>query len=115
MITPYYQESGITIYRGDCLEVLPQLEDKSIDLVLTDPPYNFEACGGGFYGVKWHGKTNEPREYLNKLKNISCDKFEPSQVMELLKFESGYFFCNKTLITKYLNYAEKKHYFMIYW
>ena len=28
------------IYCGDCLEVMKQIPDKSIDLVLTDPPYN---------------------------------------------------------------------------
>ena len=34
---PYYQESNITIYHGDCLDIMPQLEP--VDLVLTDPPY----------------------------------------------------------------------------
>jgi len=34
---PYYEEDGITIYHGDCREVLPMLEP--VDLVLTDPPY----------------------------------------------------------------------------
>jgi site-specific DNA-methyltransferase (adenine-specific) len=34
---PYYQENGITIYHGDCREVLPSLP--KVDLVLTDPPY----------------------------------------------------------------------------
>ena len=34
---PYYEHAGITIYHGDCLEVLPGLE--KVDLVLTDPPY----------------------------------------------------------------------------
>jgi len=28
------------IYQGDCLELMKQIEDNSIDLVLTDPPYN---------------------------------------------------------------------------
>jgi len=28
-----------TIIEGDCLEVMKQIPDKSIDLVLTDPPY----------------------------------------------------------------------------
>lgn len=36
---PYYDHAGITIYHGDCREILPQLPDKSVDLVLTDPPY----------------------------------------------------------------------------
>ena len=34
---PYYQEDGITIYHGDCRDILPHLEP--VDLVLTDPPY----------------------------------------------------------------------------
>ena len=29
---------------GDCLDVMPQLEAGSIDLVLTDPPYGTTAC-----------------------------------------------------------------------
>lgn len=34
---PYYRADGITIYHGDCLDILPQLP--KVDLVLTDPPY----------------------------------------------------------------------------
>ena len=30
---------SITLYCGDCLEVMKSIPDKSIDLVLTDPPY----------------------------------------------------------------------------
>jgi DNA modification methylase len=36
-LKPYYQDGLITIYHGDCLEVLPSLP--SADLVMTDPPY----------------------------------------------------------------------------
>ncbi len=36
----YYEADGITIYHGDCLDVLPQL--KKVDLVLTDPPYGID-------------------------------------------------------------------------
>lgn len=34
---PYYEQDGITIYHGDCREILPYLP--KVDLVLTDPPY----------------------------------------------------------------------------
>ena len=34
---PYYNHAGITIYHGDCREVLPLLEP--VDLVFTSPPY----------------------------------------------------------------------------
>jgi len=40
---PYYQDSYITIYCGDCFDIMPQLEP--VDLVVTDPPYGFNAFG----------------------------------------------------------------------
>ena len=42
---PYYKQDGITIYHGDCREILPTLE--KVDLVLTSPPYdNLREYGG---------------------------------------------------------------------
>lgn len=38
MLTPYYDQDGITIYHGDCLEVLPQCS--GVNLTFTSPPYN---------------------------------------------------------------------------
>lgn len=37
MLKPYYEQDGITIYHGDCREVIPQLP--KVALCLTDPPY----------------------------------------------------------------------------
>ena len=34
--TPYYSRDGITIYHGDCREILPHLK---ADVVISDPPY----------------------------------------------------------------------------
>ena len=34
---PYFQDESVTIYHGDCRDVLPTLG--KVDLVLTDPPY----------------------------------------------------------------------------
>lgn len=31
---------------GDCYELIKQLPDKSVDLIYTDIPYDFEANGG---------------------------------------------------------------------
>lgn len=36
-MTPYYQDEAVTIYHGDCSDVLPTLGEA--DLVLTDPPW----------------------------------------------------------------------------
>lgn len=42
-VKPYYEQSGITIYHGDCREILPTIPAESVDLIVTDPPY----------GVRW--------------------------------------------------------------
>lgn len=42
---PYYEQDGITIYHGDCREILPLIESGSIDLVLPDPPYGIGRDG----------------------------------------------------------------------
>lgn len=34
----------IDLYNGDCLEVMKSIPDGSVDMVLTDPPYNTIAC-----------------------------------------------------------------------
>ena len=46
MMKPYYSDKWVTIYCGDCREVLPQLDVK-VDLVLTDPPYEWNDVTGG--------------------------------------------------------------------
>lgn len=38
---PYYEHAGITIYHGDCREVLPELESESASIV-SDPPYGMD-------------------------------------------------------------------------
>ena len=44
---PYYQDKRVTIYHGDCREILPTLP--KVDLVLTDPPYGINAVYGDSY------------------------------------------------------------------
>lgn len=40
---PYYQNNLITLYKGDCLEITPQL-DIVFDACITDPPYGTTFC-----------------------------------------------------------------------
>ena len=32
------------LFNGDCLEVIKSIQDKSIDAIITDPPYGTTAC-----------------------------------------------------------------------
>lgn len=104
---PYYQHAGITIYHGDCREVLPQLP--KVDLVLTDPPYQFESSGGGFSG-DWNSRTwgnpdHSKREYIQELAALNCCAFVPSEILPLLPCSYVVAFCNKELIDAYIGHA----------
>lgn len=43
---PYYQDESVTLYHGDCIDVLPSLYGVA-DLVFTSPPYNLGNTTGG--------------------------------------------------------------------
>ena len=47
-MTPYFEQDGVTLYHGDCREILPGLPDESVSAVVTDPPY-----GLAFMGKRW--------------------------------------------------------------
>ena len=53
---PIYDGPGVTLYHGDCLEVMRKLSAESIDSIVTDPPYGLE-----FMGKDWdHGIPGVP-------------------------------------------------------
>lgn len=39
-LTPYYEQSGVTIYHGDCNDIMSELK---ADAIVTDPPYNLRG------------------------------------------------------------------------
>lgn len=43
---PYFSEGNFVLYYSDCLPILEQLPDSSIDMIFADPPYNLS--NGGF-------------------------------------------------------------------
>jgi site-specific DNA-methyltransferase (adenine-specific) len=43
---PYYDHDGITIFHGDCRDMLPLIDANSIRLVWTDPPYGHDNHNG---------------------------------------------------------------------
>jgi site-specific DNA-methyltransferase (adenine-specific) len=43
---PYFIEGNFVLYLDDCLKILEQLPESSIDMIFADPPYNLS--NGGF-------------------------------------------------------------------
>lgn len=46
-IAPDYTNENTIIYNNDCMKILQQIPDSSIDLLTTDPPYRLSNGGGG--------------------------------------------------------------------
>jgi DNA modification methylase len=42
-VKPYYEHAGITIFHGDCREILPTV---TADVLVTDPPYGIAHASG---------------------------------------------------------------------
>jgi site-specific DNA-methyltransferase (adenine-specific) len=68
---PYYEKNGITLYLGDCREILPSL---SVDMIFTDPPYGVNYSGGHFHTKDL---VKRPREKLINDDQFVFDWFMP--------------------------------------
>lgn len=60
VMRPYYQDDSVTLHHGDCLDVLRELPDNSVDAVITDPPYSLN-----FMGREWdsHRSSSEFQDW----------------------------------------------------
>ena len=97
----------IQLKQGDCLELMKDIPDGSVDLVVTDPPYLIETKGGGMYN-RTNGNVSE---YIKELDTIK-DGFSEEVLEELcrmMKKINIYIFCSQKQIIPLLNYfVEKK-------
>ena len=46
MIKPYYEKPKFELYQANCLDLLAELPENSVDMVFADPPYLLS--NGGF-------------------------------------------------------------------
>lgn len=114
------------IYNGDCLCLLGQIEDRSIDLVVTDPPYLFD--NGNWYKSDVMGE----KTLLGKGSIYDSDgtmktdmgAFGDKEIDQLLtmlmpkmKIPNCYFFCCEEQVPLYTMWARNHglHYQILVW
>lgn len=93
---PYYEKDGITIYNGNCIEILPSMADDSVEIVVTSPPYNLvkEYSGGG---PNSNMKALEDRKktwYADELPEAEYQAQQKVLVRECLRVAAGSVFYN---------------------
>jgi site-specific DNA-methyltransferase (adenine-specific) len=66
-----------TLYHGDCFEILKELEDDSIDTVITDPPAGISFMGKGWDGHSdYRPHSEKAGRVLEFLADLGLDAWE---------------------------------------
>ena len=66
-MTPYYQSKAVTVYKGDCREVLREIAPASVALLLTDPPYGIKVKSDQFADAATDWDAADPTELIDEM------------------------------------------------
>lgn len=93
-----------TILNMDCMEGLEQVPDKSVDLIVMDPPYEFESTtGGGVFGSEhraYHGSLSPlSKGITNDVLDVLCEKMKAVNI---------YIWCNKAQLRQFFDYFDDR-------
>jgi len=103
----YFRTELGVLYKGDCLEILPLIEN--VDLLLTDPPYGIKADKGsdGFgvkSGKKYNGNWDSKRiDVLKILKGKNQIIFGGNYYADILKVTNSWIVWDKIGDGKFKN------------
>lgn len=98
---PYFHTELGMLYLGDCLQVMRELPEHSVDLMVTDPPYEIECCGAGIAGKV---------KNFQRIHDAGLDRFHPEPFLaaqlKLMRNAHAYIFTAKTTLPTYLRWIE---------
>ena len=98
--------SEIKLYQGDCLELMKNIPDKSVDMILCDPPYVYDNHSGGK-----HEEAGQRFLLKNKIDFISNGFDIDSTLTEFIricKIPNILIFCSDKQLSKLLCWFEKR-------
>lgn len=96
------------IYCGDCYELIKLVPDKSVDLIITDPPYEFGTGGikTGLFKDRENSGTYQDIHDNDLGKGIDIKILD--DFVRVMKKINIYIWCNKEQIYDYLTYFVKE-------
>lgn len=99
---------NFNLYQGDCLELIKNIPDGSVDLVVTDPPYLIEntKAGGKSKLAKSIQNMNDQIENNNLTKGFNERILD--ELVRVMKKINIYIWCNHKQIPMYLDYFVKE-------
>ena len=109
----FYTREGITgvnIILGDAYRDIKKIDDHSVDLIITDPPYDLNYCkrknelGSITKSMSKLMEDLKDADVIGGINYIILDEF-----VRIMKKINIYIFCNKRQILQYLNYFVGKH------
>lgn len=101
---------SIELLQGDCLELMKNIPDGSIDLIVADPPYLISATNGGgtINNIKKLNKSLSDLKVVDITQGYDIEKFG-EEFIRVMKDINIYFWCNKVQIPEYFNFYVNKH------
>ena len=98
----YYRTDLGVLYHADCLTIMPMLEP--VDLVLTDPPYEMCAKGGGI---------GNKRAYMHGIADSGLEFGFNTSMLD--SFDNWFCFCSKKQIVEIIQKAERRNWMLLTW
>lgn len=95
-MTPYYQDGQVTLYHGDCRDVICGLPTLTADALVTDPPYGVEFSG---MHTK-HAKHTSESFYKDDADSFLLEVL-PRVNEVLLRARRGAIFCGSKMLHQY--------------
>lgn len=125
MLTPYYENSFVKLYCGDCIKVMPLLNMK-FNLIVTSPPYNmnlmFQKNGG--YSSRYKRGAKLSTKYINYHDDLPMNEYFEFQkefiekalkVSDLMFYNTQAITGNRIALFQLLGYYAEKIKDIIIW
>lgn len=98
----------IELKKGDCYQLIKEIPDNSIDLIITDPPYDVQ-CDGGKGSALCHSVSKSYKQLVNDNIYSGYDFSINEEFIRVMKNINIYIWCNKKAIPEYFDFYVHEH------